>query len=62
MGDDGFRTFINSYTTEKGTGKPEDYAEETATLEVEMERYGSRKPRRVITRARIDHGKGPDRA
>jgi hypothetical protein len=48
------------YVTEQQTSRTEEYVDaEPGT--VETERYGNRKPRRVITRVRISHGKGPNR-
>ena len=49
------------YVTGKITVKPEEYVE-TESKAIETERYGSGKPRRIITRVRIDRGKGPNRA
>jgi hypothetical protein len=45
------------YVTGKDTSTPEEYVE-TEQKTIETERYGNGKPRRIITRVRIAHGKG----
>lgn len=53
-------SYVTSTQTVSGQTTKDDQVE-TEQVKVEIEKYGNGKPRRIITRVRITHGKGPNK-